>query len=152
MAGAFLDIEVSGLAEAQARLAAFASRTAAGELLPLVGALVESQTRDRFQTRQAPDGSPWPEWSPAYAAGRHHGQSLLVAEGHLRDSIGWTVDGDAAQVGSNLAYAAIQNFGGRAGRGLAAQIPQRQYLGLSEPNEVEIGGEIGAWIAGVLGA
>ena len=148
MSAVFLQFAVEGLDAARAVLDRAADPRRLAELPVMVGGLVEAQTRRRFQTRVAPDGSPWPAWSPAYAGSRHRGQSLLVAEGHLRDSIAWEVQGDQVSVGSNIVYAAIHNFGGEAGRG--SQIPQRQYLGLSEADETELNAELTTWIAGVL--
>ena len=36
------------------------------------------------------------------------------------------------EVGSNVVYAAIHQFGGRAGKGRRARVPARPYLGIDE--------------------
>ena len=57
-------------------------------LADAVGALLESSTKRRIaDEKTAPDGTRWPGWSDAYGATRRRGQTLLVSEGDLRDSI-----------------------------------------------------------------
>lgn len=125
------------------------------ELLEMIGATVESQTRRRIEEEQtAPDGSPWPAWSSGYAATRHGNQSLLQSEGHLIDSLHYVVGVDDVRIETNLIYAAIHQFGGtikpKNGRYLVfplgeqtifakeVDIPARPFMGLSEDNIDEI--------------
>lgn len=116
-------------------------------LLDAVGAEVESQVRRRISTEKAgPDGKPWVAWSERYAATRHAGQSLLQSEGHLLDSITYVVaiDGSHVDVGSNLVYAAIQNFGGaKVGK---PNLPPRPYLGFSTENREDLRSVITKWL------
>lgn len=150
MAAPFFTVEAVGLGPALAKLNALAGPGRASEALPLIGALIENQTKARIaHEKTSPDGEAWPAWSERYAASRHHGHSLLQAEGHLLDSIAWTVEGeDELQVGSNLVYAAIQQFGGTEGKARgAAAIPARAYLGLSDQNISDIERALDAWIA-----
>lgn len=111
MTGVAITTEIDGIDRLNARL----DRLARPDLPRLLHQLVaegESQTRRRIESeRRGPDGEPWADWSERYAAGRHHGHSLLIASGHLRDSITGYVDGLAAGWGSNLAYAAVHQFG-----------------------------------------
>lgn len=53
----------------------------------------------------------WAGWSPAYAARRGPGQ-ILQRKGRLAASISPDADNDTARVGTNVAYAAIQQLGG----------------------------------------
>ncbi|HDW3554131.1 TPA: phage virion morphogenesis protein [Escherichia coli] len=53
----------------------------------------------------------WAGWSPAYAARRGPGQ-ILQRKGRLAASISPDADNDNARVGTNVAYAAIQQLGG----------------------------------------
>ncbi len=152
MTGAFIEIEISGLADAINRLGALTQPSRKGEALSIVGALLETQSRNRIaKEKRAPGGEPWKAWSPGYAASRHHGQSLLRAEGNLLDSLHWQLNGDTVEEGSNLVYAAIQQDGGtRDMKPGPAAIPARPYLGLSDANVIEIEGELTAWLAEVL--
>lgn len=135
MAAVTLNADISGLARLQGRIDRLANldRTA---LLAGIGAEVESQTRRRIEEEKAgPDGQAWPEWSDRYARGRHGGHSLLIGEGDLLDSIRHEVTGGHVEIGSNLVYAAIQQFGGEE---VGSEIPARPYLGLSPENEADV--------------
>ncbi|MDP2548485.1 phage virion morphogenesis protein [Oceanobacter sp. 4_MG-2023] len=114
------------------------------DLLEGVGGLVEGQAKNRIRNEKtAPDGTPWQAWSDNYRATRHGGNSLLMGEGHLDDSIQYIVDGDEVAVGSNLIYAAIHQLGGTPDMAPGpAAISARAYLGLSVENEHDIDGLI----------
>lgn len=132
----------SNLAEIQRlgiRLGALGNLDSA-DLLEGISAEVESQTRRRLsEEKEAPDGTPWPEWSDDYAATRKPGQSMLESTGALIDSIESVVSDDRVEIGSNLIYAAIQNLGGTEDMPPApAGVPQREYLGFSEDNLLDL--------------
>ncbi len=150
-------LEISVRAPALEGLEARIRRLAAGlgdtrPLLEALGAEVESQTRRRIASeKSAPDGAPWPEWSEAYASTRHGGQSLLQADGGLLDSIQSLVSGDLAEVGSNLVYAAIQQFGGLPSMSPGpAAVQAREWLGISADNESDLHAVLGRWVEGEL--
>lgn len=134
------DAEVRRLRGAVAILAAAPQ----GELLDVLGAVVVSQTQRRLSAeKRGPDGAPWPAWSPAYAATRNNSQSLLMGSGHLDESIQHLVRGDEVEIGSNLVYAAIHQFGGAdAGK---PEIPARPYLGISDDDAAEILDVVDGW-------
>jgi len=109
------------------------------DLIPLLrdaGALVESQTRRRIEDEEgAPDSTPWEPWSARYLNTRHDNQQILIGEGDLLDSITWELTGDGVEIGTNLIYGAIHQFGGEA---VGIPIPERPYLGLSPDNMDEL--------------
>lgn len=109
-------------------------------LLEGIAAEVESQTRRRLSDeKEAPDGTPWPEWSDNYAATRQSQHSLLESSGSLIDSIESVVSDDRAETGSNLIYAAIHNLGGTDDMAPGpAAIPQREFIGLSDGNLIDL--------------
>jgi phage gpG-like protein len=129
------------------------------DILEGVGAEVESQTRRRIQEeKRSPDGVDWPEWSSKYAGSQHGasshephegslreagGHSMLQLRGDLLDSIQYQLEGDDVLVGSNLAYAATQQFG----RG---NIPPREFLGLSNENRDDIERMLTSYLDGLL--
>ena len=142
---------IEGLEEAARRIRDFGQPRLLHELLDGVGALVASQTQERIASeKRGPDGTAWQPWAERTAARRHAGQSLLVQEGHLRDSIHHVVTDNEVRVGSDMIYAAIHQFGGRAGRGHAAEIPARPYLGLSDDNRDDVRAAVEAFIAEAL--
>ncbi len=136
-----IDVDTAQLERFQKRLLRLSSLQFSN-LLASIGAVVESQTRNRIQnTKTAPDGSRWADWSPGYAGSKHgagnhtahpgqlsssQGHTLLSLSGGLYDSIQWLVSGsDEVEVGSNVVYAGPQN-------------KARQLLGLSSDNESEV--------------
>ncbi len=98
-----------------------------------IGSHLAAATIRRFQIETAPDGKPWQKSLRALADG---GQTL-TDKGHLRRSITHRVaaDGRSVDVGSNLVYAAIHQFGGQAGRGRSVTLPARPYLGIDGRSE-----------------
>ena len=102
----------------------------------MVGAEAETQTHRRLRDEKSdPDGNAWESWSDDYALTRHGGNSLLMGEGDLDDSIQFIVGIEQVEIGSNLPYAAIHNFGGEE---VGINIPARQYLGFSDENEMDL--------------
>ena len=116
-----------------------------GELSSLLAAEGESQTRRRIsEEKSSPDGTAWDVWSSPYAKTRHSGHSLLENEGDLVDSIVSSADGIEAIWGSNLVYAAAQNFGYK-------NLPAREFLGLSEENRHDMTAIIDDWLDDLMG-
>ena len=145
-----ISLEISNL-EA---LNAFKSRIAKlvhlneDELLTVVGALGESQTRRRIETEKtAPDGSAWPKNSEGTSILRQTGQNLL-------DSIAFNVRGKTAEWGASWEFAHVhQNgavilpktkkalsfmIGGKRISAKKVTIPARPFVGLSPANGNEI--------------
>lgn len=60
------------------------------------------------------------------------GNGILQGKGFLQKSVKKRISGKQISLGVDLAkvpYAQIHNEGGKAGRGLKAEIPERKYLG-----------------------
>jgi phage virion morphogenesis protein len=118
-----------------------------------IGQSLVTSTHRRFETERGPDGSPWAALSPTYVArpkkqGGRGGQDhpILVRTARLLPSITFKADNDAVAVGTNAKFpggeysrAAIHQLGGKAGRGGAATIPARPFLGIDAGDEREIG-------------
>ena len=139
----YTSFEAAGLEEAVARLIRLDGFNQ-DELMDDAGALLESSTRGRFDTKTAPDGSAWVPWSERYDNTRNHGvHSLLIEGGGLRDSIASYSTSTEAAVGSNMVYAAIHNFGGEP---VGSNIPAREYLGISDEDERDLGDLVAAHI------
>lgn len=145
MNGARIVISISGLDRLQERLDKIAG-IGFDDVLETVGEVVESQVRRRITSEQeAPDGTPWEAWSKAYARTRHGNHSLLISGGALVDSLGFVVTRNMVEVGSNMIYAGVHQFGNEA-----KGIPARPYLGLSDDDEREITAVIDGWIEELL--
>lgn len=125
-------------------------------LVTAVAAEVETQTRRRIENEKTgPDGSKWPDWSPAtsklYAKLGKEGH-LLHSSGKLLDSIrAKAISDDQAIVAANRVYAAIQQVGGLAGRGHKVRIPARPYFGISTENAADIDAVVSGLAAKILG-
>ena len=148
MAGVSIQVESAGLERLAKRLAAIADAAARSSLLESVAAEIESQTHRRIRSGgPAPDGAAWAPWSAAYARTRQ-AKSKLFSQGDLDDSIQALVTGEEAEVGTNLVYGAIHQFGGGEA-GIA--IPARPYLGLSASEAADIDAIVDDWLEGQIG-
>ncbi|SMH62534.1 phage virion morphogenesis protein [Azospirillum agricola] len=86
------------------------------DLMETLAAQVEFDTARRFETQTDPDGNPWP---PSVRALAENGETLTDTA-RLRQSIASHVSPTAFEVGTNVVYAAIHQFGG------AIHMPERQ--------------------------
>lgn len=137
MAGVFYELSEHGLEEAIAGITAVASPVTRMEIADSIGALLESSTKRRISDeKRAPDGTPWAPWSEDYGATQRPGQTILMSEGDLLDSIQAVTGLSEIKWGSNLVYAAIHQFGGAdVGK---PELPARPYLGLSDQDARDI--------------
>ena len=138
----------------QAALQALSDKV--GNLRPVlqtIGEGITERTKHRFDTSTAPDGTPWKPNSAATLAmlgARLGGQKskvkkdgslnargarqlagkkpLIGASKDLRRQIIPLAMGNTLTVSSTPKYAAIQQFGGKAGRGHKVTIPARPFL------------------------
>lgn len=116
-----IKVDTRGLTDAQRRLRAINRLISnlAPALDEIGDALVEN-VRQRFARSKGADGRAWQRTKA--------GNKPLVRTGALRDSVTHTVSRNKVSIGSSLPYAAIHQFGGRAGRGGMSRIPARPYL------------------------
>ena len=129
-------------------------------LMDSIGAAIEGSTIRRFDQQKGPDGAPW---KPSIRA-RQQGGKTLIDRGRLRQSITHQASATQAQIGTNLIYAAIQQFGGtiraKAGGALkfrlpgigwrqvaSVTLPARPFLGISEDDRIEIADQVERYIA-----
>lgn len=120
-----------------------------------IGASQVTEVQQRFEGQHGPDGTKWKPLAPSTRAkrgrtgggrrakrGRFHQRGgsakILRDQGNLYDSISHAVFSGGVKIGANTPYARIQQLGGRAGRGHAALIPARPYLGVSEEGKREM--------------
>ncbi len=99
---------------------------------------IEEQTRERFETKEGPDG-PWDDWSEKYAEKKAgSGQSLLRQDNYLEESITHNFSGSngfnaQVSIGSPLIYSATHQYGDDD-RGIKA----RAFLGITAENEADL--------------
>jgi len=108
-------------------------------VLRAIGARMRSSTLQRFNDARDPDGAAWAAMSDATKSLRRKGRRAgepqrLLDTGRLRRSITFGASSNAIAFGSNLIYAAAQQFGNPDNKmfgGKSAPIPARRYLPLS---------------------
>jgi phage virion morphogenesis protein len=120
-------------------------------LMDQIGSYLQMTADRRFELETGPDGK---AWLKSQRARLEEGQTLTDSA-RLRQSITHHATGEAVEVGTNVIYAAIHQFGGRIvpknGRALrfpvpggewvtvaAVDIPARPYLGLDNADREEI--------------
>lgn len=102
-------LTLTGHEQAQAALGRLArSGRDLGPVLRAIGSHLENTTRRRFHTGASPAGA---SWKQSLRAKQQDG-GTLVDTGRLRDSITSRAQGREVQVGTNVLYAAIHQFGG----------------------------------------
>ena len=111
-----------------------------------------SETMERFEHEQDPQGRPWQVLSPvtqALRAAEGKSGKILQVDGILRNAIqGYSGrnSGGLLVDGSNAEYATIHNLGGMAGRSLKVEIPQREYAGFNDDDVEEALHIISDWL------
>ncbi len=146
-------VHVDGSSTALAALAAAVRRL--GDARPMfdeIGAALVTSAQMRFEAEAGPEGSPWPRSVRAML----DGGKTLTDTARLRASLTHVAHADSVEVGTNVLYAAIHQFGGtiraRTKRGLrfrpagnggdvvrrSVTLPARPFLGLSDTDAATI--------------
>ena len=127
-------------AQIRAALAALAVRLGnMQDICDAIGSRLLNLARIGFVREQAPDGTAWKPLAPATILDRQRskhwpGPILRVKgeRGGLYSSLNYKPSPTSVEIGAgwgaSAAYAAIQQFGGPAGRGHSVTIPARPYL------------------------
>lgn len=126
-----------------------------------IGEYLQRSTWERFDAQKDPSGKPW---APLKASTRLRKKTskILIESSRLRDSIAYRANNDQVEVGTNVAYAAIHQLGGKtkaatirpvrkkalfwpgASHPVASvnhpgsEIPARPFLGVSDADRSEI--------------
>jgi len=107
----------------------------------VIGEALLADSMDAFRSATSPEGEMWPWLSEATLAGIKKGRrrQILQRSGRLRKSITRRATVEMAEVGTNVVYAAIHQFGGEAGRkSHRVNIPAREYLGIGDNAQAAI--------------
>lgn len=110
------------------------------DMTPVMRAIateLEARALERFETLRDPAGRPWKPLSPVTLARKKGRGSILYQTGDLSESITSRAGRDYAEIGvsGRVPYAAIHQFGGRAGRGRKVNIPARPYLPIASSGQ-----------------
>lgn len=130
MAAAAIQIAITGVAasrlvELQSKLANMAP------VMAEIGDIVAQKTRLNFVKGQDPDGNVWAPLSAATLRKKRRGTNAkpLRDTGRLMNSItSRNATQNSVEIGTNVIYAAIHQFGGTAGKNHRATIPARPFF------------------------
>ena len=142
-----IDIQVTGIHEAIAKLQSIANK--AKNLAPVhrhIGNILQNAIEESFEREASPFGAKWKPTSvrsihSSYDKKTHtkkgrqtkafqryaSGKKTLTDKGTLSSSFTVNASRDNVTVGTNLPYAAIHQFGGRAGRKRSVTLPARPF-------------------------
>ena len=126
-------VELEGYDEIQQLLQKMTKKTE--DTAPVMAEIANSLyniTMDSFSEQKSPSGVPWKRLSAATLKRKKHPGKILYETGQLHRRIYTRSDNDRAEIGVNLPYAAIHQFGGNAGRGKKVVIPARPYFPLED--------------------
>ncbi|MCT8675662.1 phage virion morphogenesis protein [Glaesserella parasuis] len=124
-----IEIQTNGIDEIIKTLKLLASKTENNaSLMRNIAGTMESAVLTNF------DVGGRPRWLGI----KYRDGSPLIDTENLMSSITSDYDKDVAIVGTNEAYAAIHQFGGKAGRGRKVDIPARPFLMLTPQDEEDI--------------
>lgn len=159
-------------AEVQAALNNLAAGlTDMSKVMNEIGMFLVASTEKRFDGTEAPDGSQWAPRSPVtlaiYAREKAKFGPVLHKSGTLRQTIAHSYGPDEVTVGSNVLYAAVQQFGAAQGAFGASigkdkkgrdhfhsipfgNIPARPYIGVSDSDRTGILDIVGEWLEGLV--
>jgi len=115
-------------------------------LMEDIAGVLEDEAQSAFREQRSPKGRGWARLSEVTIALRqksgHWPGQILQRSGRLAGSISSQVTPNSATVGTNVIYAAVQQFGAakRQFKGVApwGRIPGRPFLGLSDEGRDEI--------------
>lgn len=144
-----VEIKIDGLNEVKGL---FRRLRRAGEDLTPVMRKISFIMLDAVEENFEKEGRP--RWTPLAPStikerkriGRWPGKMLQRSAGGLAASVSNSWNSNSARAGTNKVYAAIHQFGGRAGRNREAEIPARAFLALTNEDIAEIRAAITAHI------
>ncbi|WP_273211228.1 phage virion morphogenesis protein [Helicobacter rodentium] len=104
-------------------------------LLRRIANTLQNVTEESFDKQASPFGEKWKDNAPSTKR-KKRGNKILIQSGLLSQSFTQKVTGSSAQVGTNKQYAAIHQFGGKAGRGKKVSIPARPFMPIKSNGEI----------------
>ncbi len=130
-----MNTEVSGLDELTSKLQEVHARS--GDMRPAlleVGNVFKNAIEDSFKNGSSPFGQ---VWAPLKRPRKSGGSKILVDSGQLGSR--WSVRAEArsVEVGTNLKYAAVHQYGSRKTKGRGGGIPARPFLPVDDSGNFE---------------
>ncbi|WP_297578735.1 phage virion morphogenesis protein [uncultured Helicobacter sp.] len=104
-------------------------------LLRRIANTMQNTIEESFDKQASPFGEKWKPNAPKTLQ-KKRGNKILIQSGLLSQSFTQKVTGNSAQVGTNKQYAAIHQFGGKAGRNKRVTIPARPFMPINKNGEI----------------
>lgn len=104
-------------------------------LLRRITNTMQNTIEESFDKQASPFGEKWKPNAPKTLQ-KKRGNKILIESGLLSQSFTQKVTGSSAQVGTNKEYAAIHQFGGKAGRNKRVTIPARPFMPINQNGEI----------------
>ena len=104
-------------------------------LLRRIANTLQNVTEESFDKQASPFGEKWKPNAPKTLQ-KKRGNKILIQSGLLSQSFTQKVTGTSAQVGTNKEYAAIHQFGGKAGRNRKVIIPARPFMPIKANGDI----------------
>jgi phage virion morphogenesis protein len=105
-------------------------------LLNNIGNLLASEIGESFENERSPNGKKWKALKASTINARKRkgssSEKILQDSYQLSESFDFSVRGNTIIVGTDKEYAAIHQFGGKAGRNKKVKIPARPFLPLKK--------------------
>ncbi|MGQ0287127.1 phage virion morphogenesis protein [Pasteurellaceae bacterium 22721_9_1] len=105
------------------------------KLYGVLGETLKKIHTERFKLEVDPDGKKWQPLAPktlVAKAKRGKSRKILRQDGNLADRLAYNFDDRGVEFGSEMPYARLHQFGGKAGRGHKVTIPARPWLGVNQ--------------------
>lgn len=149
MAGSVVTIQDDELKALCSRLNSMALKPSERkELLGSIGVEMETQTKERFATKETPAGDDWADIAESTKnyyqkkfGTKNPGNGTLWRQGSLMDSITSEVNSWSVVVGATKVYATVHQYGWKE-----RNIVARPYLGLSNEDKADIIGIINGFL------
>jgi len=142
MSGAFVELNIDDQ-EVKDLLDRLSQRM--GNLTPVmkeIGEIVTESVQRNFEEHKSPEGVAWTPLADSTKAFKEKkgrkAEDILIMSTILMKSIHPEAHEDNVEVGTDIVYAAIHQFGGDAGRGHKVKILARPFLGVRESDWPEI--------------
>ncbi|MDD5274380.1 MAG: phage virion morphogenesis protein [Methylovulum sp.] len=106
-----------------------------------IGATIAASVMLNFTGQHDPDGNAWEPLSEATLANRRGGEGQILRDtGRLNRSITHNVSDQSVEIGTDVVYANMMQFGGKKADfpWLWGDIPERPFVGISEEDKAEI--------------
>ncbi len=124
-------------------------------LLRQIGNHIQNTSELSFERQKSPFGDNWKPNSKVTLQNKR-GNKILIKSRSLSHSIHYHTSSNSVSIGTNLKYAPIHQFGGKAGRNKRVNIPGRPFLPINQNNHIpqDLGlgleGMVKEWVEGGL--